>query len=228
MVGFLYFMPQAEVEAHINNLSSEDIKRYTDYWKTITPTTHRQVWDRWAFAFLSVHTSWQANLRAYKNLIKADYDKLSERDYLRQIIVNSRVGLDKMRTEGIGRFKETFWKDPAFWYKKDNESWSDYRERTMELCYGLGYAKTSFAIELCYPTTCELTCLDTHMLQLYGVKSSPSPSPSKYKELEKHWINKCKEKEYPSFQVRNVYWDKVQDQKDTRYWSSVFEENICT
>ena len=45
-----------------------------------------------------------------------------------------------------------------------------------------------------------------------------------YKELEKHWVTRCKERDYPPFMVRNIYWDKVQEEKDTRYWSYVFEK----
>lgn len=225
-------MPQAEIETYISSLQPEDISRYSTYWKTITPKSHNETFARWVFSFLSVHTSWQANLRAYKVLDKEDH-KYSEKDQLMSMIVSSRVGLNKMRTEGIWKFKQDFWSDPTVWYKQEDETWDAYRFRTMNKCHGLGYAKSSFAIELCYPTTCQLTCLDTHMLQLYGVKSSPAPSPSKYKELEKHWVDKCMEKEFPPFMVRNVYWDKVQEQKDTKYWSHVFEdkkseENLLT
>ena len=94
----------------------------------------------------------------------------------------------------------------------------------MKRAYGLGYAKTAFAIELCYPTECEVACLDTHMLQLYGHKVKGTPSPSKYRMLEQHWVDKCKSRKIPPFMARNVYWDSVQRQKDTRYWSYVFEK----
>lgn len=220
-------MPQPEIETYITSLKPEDLERYSTYWKTITPTTHTQTFGRWVFSFLSVHTSWQANLRAYKVLDKEQHD-YSEKDKLRDMIVSSRVGLNKMRTEGIWKFKQDFWSNPEEWYKKDSETWEAFRDRTMKKCHGLGYAKTSFAIELCYPTTCQLTCLDTHMLQLYGVKPSPGPSPSKYKELEKHWVDTCNSNDFAPFMVRNIYWDKVQEQTDTRYWSAVFEEKLLT
>jgi hypothetical protein len=214
--------PEEKIEEFINSISPDDIARYRKYWETITPKTPEAYYKRWLFAFLSVHTSWRANVRAYVNIDKEQ--KLTERERLMQLIVTSRVGLIKMRTEGMWRFRNDFWKDPAEYYQKPNESWSDFRDRVMNKCHGLGNAKSSFALELCYPNTCEVTCLDTHMLQLYGAKPSPVPSPKKYKELEKHWVSKCLARNYPPFMVRNIYWDKVQEQENTRYWSYVFEE----
>ena len=213
--------PEENVEEFIASISQEDITRYAQYWDTITPKTHEEYYKRWIFAYLSVHTTWTSNVRAYIHL---DSEKaITEKEQLMQLIVASRVGLHKVRTDGIWKFKNDFWSNPDEWYKKPEETWPDFRDRVMNKCHGLGYAKSSFALELCYPNTCEVTCLDTHMLQLYKVKSSPGPSPSKYKELEQHWITKCKSRGIPAFMVRNVYWDKTQGKTDTRYWSHIFE-----
>ena len=222
MPGFL-FMPTAEakIEQFIKSIPLDKVEQYSQYWKTITPTTHEDYYKRWQFAFLSVHTTWKTNVKAYVQLT-TDKPPTTKEILLQQIKV-SGTGLNKMRTEGLWKFKNDFWSDPSEWYRKKDEAWVDCRERLMERCHGLGYAKTSFALELCYPVECGVTCLDTHMLQLYGVKSSPVPSPNKYKELEKHWMSVCQEHKIPAFMVRNVYWDKVQEQQDTRYWSYVFE-----
>jgi len=48
--------------------------------------------------------------------------------------------------------------------------------------------------------------------------------------MEKHWVETCKARNIPQFMARNIYWDKVQEQPNSRYWSSVFEtpETVIT
>lgn len=212
------------IEQYIQALSQEDINRYSAYWSTITPKTHDDYFKRWLFAFLSVHTSWRANVKAYVKIDRED--GMSEKDKLMKLIVASRAGLHTRRTEGMWKFKNDFWANPEDWYRKDGENWAEFRKRLMDRCLGLGYAKTAFAIELCYPLDSEVACLDTHMLQLYGATSTPAPSASRYKELEKHWVDTCKKRGCPPPIARNIYWDNVQEEKDTRYWSYVFEKPI--
>ncbi len=209
------------ITSYFETIDTDTINRYKEYWDKIKPTSQQEYYKRWMFAFLSVHTTWKANVKAYENLTA---DPLDEKTKLMKLITTSGVGLINLRTEGLWKFKKDFWDDPQSWYKKDDESWAVFRNRLQERCHGLGFAKSSFAIELCYPNECEVTCLDTHMLQLYGIKSSPVPSPRKYTDIEQHWISLCKENKYPAFMVRNIYWDKVQKQNDTRYWSYVFEK----
>jgi thermostable 8-oxoguanine DNA glycosylase len=214
--------PKEKITQFIQAITPEQVKAYSDYWQTITPDTHEECYNRWRFAFLSVHTTWKTNVKAYVEL-KGNATPTTKEILLQQIRV-SGVGLNKMRTEGLWKFKQDFWADPESWYRQKDESWVDCRERLMNRCHGIGYAKTSFALELCYPVDCGVTCLDTHALQMYGVKSSPVPSPTKYKELEKHWMSVCQENKVPAFMVRNIYWDRIQEQKSSQYWSYVFEK----
>ena len=209
------------ISKYIEEISQTTIDEYTKYWNTIKPLTDDEYYNRWIFAFLSVHTSWKSNVKSYKRI--ANDTSIDSKLKLRDVISYTGVGLIEMRTRGMWQFKEDFYKDPQSWRKKEDEDWVTFRERTMNMCHGIGYAKTAFAIELCYPNECEITCLDTHMLQLYSAKNGSTPSPNKYKMLEKHWVDTCKSRNIPPFMARNVYWDKVQNQKDTRYWSYVFE-----
>lgn len=209
------------VADYIEDLDTKKIADYQAYWQAITPQTDEEHYKRWLFAFLSVHCGWKANVKGYLNVTRETFKSKAE---LTEIIASSGVGLTTMRSKGMWEFTQTFYANPGFWRKKPTETWDMFRHRTMNQVHGLGYAKTAFAIELCYPNECEVTCLDTHMLQLYGQKSSPVPSPSRYKTLEQHWVVQCKLKNIPAFMARNVYWDKVQSQNDTRYWSYVFEQ----
>ena len=214
--------PQQRIEKFITDIPTADITRYSEYWQAIKPVTDEEYFNRWVFAFFSVHTGWRANVRAYVNFTETK-EPLTEKDQLMQLIKVSGVGLYNTRTTGIWKFKEEFWKDPKSWYKQETESWPEFRDRLMDRCHGLGYAKTSFALELCYPVECGVTCLDTHMLQMYGAKGNSAPSPSRYKELEKHWISTCNKEKKPAFMVRNIYWDNVQKQADCDYWAHVFK-----
>ena len=217
-------MTNTEIVDYIDNIPETTVKTYSEYWDTITPKTHDEYFKRFVFAIFSVHTSWRANLRAY--IAYDNATDLTDKQKLQQLIQYSKVGLVTMRTEGLWKFKQDFYKEPALWYKQAAETWDAYRDRTMELTHGLGYAKTAFAIEMCYPNQAEVTCLDTHALQLYNYTGKGSPSKSKYKEMEKHWVNACLSKGYSPFMVRNIYWDNEQRQKDSRYWTACFEPKL--
>jgi len=218
-------MAKAEITEYINSIPDTTVTEYSDYWKTITPTTDQEYFKRWQFAFLSVHTSWKSNVKAYEHIDKNETP--TEKQQLQQMIVYSRVGLTKMRTDGMWKFQTDFWADPQKWRKQTTETWDAFRDRTMNMCHGLGYAKSAFAIELCYPNECDITCLDTHALQLYEYDSKRgTPGATKYKEMEQHWVQACRAKNIPPFMARNVYWDKVQEQANSRYWSYVFERPV--
>jgi hypothetical protein len=229
-------LPKADLEYdnktindYIAGIPEETVKNYKYYWNTITPKDHDEYYKRWIFAFLSVHCGWKANIKGYVNIIQQEDKKIASPQTLRDIITISGVGLITMRTKGMWKFKEDFYKDPQWWYKKADENWDLFRYRTMNKCHGLGYAKTAFAIELCYPNECEVTCLDTHALQLYDYKKKSTPSPVQYRTFEQHWINTCKARDIPPFQARNIYWNKIQAQPDCRYWTYVFEDKkMCS
>ena len=220
-------MAKAEILDYINSIPETTITTYTDYWKTITPTNNQDYFNRWRFAFLSVHTTWKSNVKAYIEFDKAAAH--TDKQQVQQLITYTKVGLIKMRTEGMWKFQNDYWADPQKWRKQPAENWDAFRDRTMNQCHGLGFAKSAFAIELCYPNECEITCLDTHMLQLYEYDSKRgTPGAAKYKEMEQHWVEVCRAKAIPPFMARNIYWDKVQAQTNTRYWSHVFEQPAIT
>lgn len=215
--------PQENVELYIESIDQALIGQYREYWATIKPKTPAEVYERWLFAFLSVHTTWQRNVSSFQ-LLQGKKVSASKSE-LFDTIVSAGVGLHHMRTDGIWKFHYDFWANPESWMFDGQERWSDYRDRMMARCHGLKEAKTSFALELCYPDECGVVCLDTHMLQLYGcTKKGTAVSPNKYREMEQHWLACCQKRQLPSPLVRHVYWDKVQKQPDTKYWTHVFEQ----
>ena len=203
------------------------VNEYKEYWQDISPKNNDDILWRYVFSFLSVHTSWSTNVRGY-NLLKANKeDWFKDKETLNQLIKSSGVGLDKNRTFGIWKFKEQFQTHPGYFKKLAHESWQESRNRIMTDCFGLGLAKTSFALELCFPLQAEVVCLDTHMLQLYGYSpkdvAKGGSSKKKYSAMESHWIEQCKIHDVPPVLARAIFWDLKQNKESSKYWTYVLE-----
>jgi hypothetical protein len=206
----------------LNNVDVETIERYLVYWNTLKPKNHQEYYLRWIFAFMSIHTSWKANVVGF--LAVTSLPQNFNWQQLYWAIKRARCGLTKMRTVAIWDFHRRFWHDPTFWYPRENESMPDCRDRLAKATYGIGLTKTSFVLEMAYPKDCSVVCLDTHILQLYDYYRKDTPNAAIYRAMERHWIETCEKKGVPSPMVRHIYWDGVQGFEDTRYWSYVLEE----
>jgi thermostable 8-oxoguanine DNA glycosylase len=175
---------------------------------------------RWLFAFMSVHTSWESNISGYK-AIKDFSSWANSPEILKKKIKKSRVGLHNNRTNYISAFYKDYWANPDKYLKNNGENWTVYRNRLKNEILGLGPAKTSFGIEMIYPNECEVVCMDTHLFKLYGLDQSRDLR--QYEVIEDHWITMCKMYNVPSYIARCLFWDKNQNQSDSRYWSFVLE-----
>ena len=97
----------AKVDALFNSFDSEEVEQYKSYWESIKPKNDTEVFQRWLFAFMSVHTSWESNVRGYEAV--KDWTKWVNRDdELERLLVESRVGLHKNRTRFISQFAQKF------------------------------------------------------------------------------------------------------------------------
>lgn len=213
-------MTVTKVDEALAKLTITDVERYSQYWTTIQPKSHLEYYQRWLFSFLSVHTTWTSTVRGYE-LLK-DRAWAGNKEELGRLLVQSGVGMHKIRTEGIYRFDVDFWSNPESWYKQENESWKECRDRLMERCHGLGLAKTAFALEMGYPEQSEAVCLDVHMLRLYGKDPKKGISISEYARMESHWVKSCRDKGYPPAIARHAVWDVIQKKPDSTYWTYVF------
>jgi hypothetical protein len=210
------------VEAFINNFDTRHAAQYLTYWDGITPRNESEYYDRWIFAFMSIHTTWKKNVAGF--LAVKNLPPRLNWAQLYWAVKKAKCGLDKMRTHAIWDFHKRFWSDPTFWYPLPNESLPDCRDRLAKATYGIGLTKTSFVLEMAFPSTCDVVCLDTHILQLYNYYRKDTPNKSVYRAMEEHWIETCARKGVPSPIVRHLYWDKIQGQPDSRYWSHVLEK----
>jgi hypothetical protein len=115
--------------------------------------------------------------------------------------------------------------------KSGNESWVDMRNRLALFLKGIGLAKTSFALELCYPNQAEIVCLDVHMLRLLDMNTNGYRKESKrdieaYIDGEKVWMDCSLKIKSSPYITRCLYWDINQGQKDSRYWSECLEPQL--
>ena len=199
---------------------------YEDYWGSIAALDQDSYFRRWLFAFCSVHTTWKYNVAAYeaiKNFREWQHDK----EELRKRLIKSRAGIFNNRAEWIWKFKDDFFTYPEFYERRFGERWPIFRNRLAARISGLGMAKTSFALELAFPLEAQITCLDTHMLQLYERTFSTGPvSGAAYRDYihtEADWLARSEALDMPPFIARQMWWDEKQGKTDSKYWSYVFE-----
>lgn len=205
----------------LETLSPSDLLPYKTYFDTITPTEDTEVFRRGLFAFASVHTTWRYNVDMFAMLWDLGWTK--SRQDLRDRIFESRAGLTDGRTRAIWEFNENYWKDPSWYRKRDDELWPQYRDRVQARTLGLGFAKTAFFIELCYPLEAEVLVTDTHVLQMYGLKGNSAPGAKLSGYIEGHWVAECRRLKFGVPAARWCLWDRKQGQTDSRYWSYCIE-----
>ena len=102
-----------------------------------------------------------------------------------------------------------------------------FRSRLMKSVKGIGIAKVSFTLEMCYPHLAEVACLDIHMIKLYGLslqKFDAGKGYQIYREHEQDWIARSKAIGASPYITRCIYWDRKQNHTDSRYWSFVLED----
>ena len=208
------------VEKFFCSVEKGTVERYMEYWETVEPKDESSRFQRWLFAFMSVHTSWKSNLAGY-NSIKNWWDWFKDHDKLVGLIQGSGVGLHNNRAKFISKFTNDFWSDPDAFEKEENETWVTFRDRLVKRVLGLGPAKTSFSLEMCFPNEAFVTCLDTHLFQVYGLDQSKDLR--QYGKIEEHWLDMSRMWNIPPYIARCIYWDRKQGKEDSRYWSYVLE-----
>ena len=221
-------MDTFEVEETIRDIAERaNMRWYKRYASSIVPENEGDLFRRWLFAYSSVHTTWESNLALYLQL--KDYESwLGDEAELKARIVRSRAGLYNNRTRYIMDFAAKFWQDPKWYWRQRGEAWNLYRDRIADSALGIGLAKSSFVVEMTYPTEAEVICTDTHMIQAYGyTPAEASKVPDRReREMEIHWVGLCQAYALSAPLTRWAVWDIKQRRKNPRYWTHVLEKPV--
>ena len=218
-------MDTTKADLFFKNFPKDRVVTYKEYWESIRPNNNDEIFQRYLFAYMSVHTTWKSNVAGY-NAIKNFSEWLDDKELLREKIKNSGCGLYNNRTKFIWDFKDKFWANPKDFYFTTKKYHVKKRDQIVNNISGLGTAKVSFALEQSHPNECRVFCGDTHMLELYGMKTLTYQSKKGldlYKKMERHWSVNCGKIGVPAYIARSIFWDAKQNKTDSRYWSYVFE-----
>lgn len=222
--SFYTSMNTPTLETIFDNMSLDTINRYTDYWESIKPETTDEIFRRWLFAYTSIHTTWEGNIRGYSAI--KDFGKwIFDKEALRNLLIGSRCGMHNVRTDYIWDFTKDYFENTSDFIKADDESWTAMRDRLTNRLRGIGVTKVSFTMEMCFPNEAKVVCLDTHMMQLYGMDEVRNTGKHKkiYETNEQDWIDRSAGVESAPYITRCLFWDKKQGHEDSRYWSHVLE-----
>jgi thermostable 8-oxoguanine DNA glycosylase len=200
----------------VASTARRDVNRYMNYWHGLKPHSHNEYRNMWFFSYASVRTTVKSNLKLFEEL-RDLRDDITEPE-LRQLLINARAGMINVRTKGIHDFIKRFKEDPTIWYPRDDETWIEARDRLSAQIYGLGIAKTSFVLEMAYPDTCEVLCVDTHIRSLYSVDPDDLNDKT-YRRIERHWVRRCKKRKIPVPLARHIYWDSLRGKRLNDYWA---------
>lgn len=214
-----------DIERFFASIKTEEIEKTSDVWHTLACENQSDRFQRWLFAFCSVHTSYKSNMAGYE-MIKYWWEWINRPDALQERIDISRMGLTNNRTKFLTLFALDYWRRPNFYEKQENETWVQCRDRLVEQILGLGKAKVSFALEMIYTFEAEVFCADTHLFQAYG--KDQQTDLKEYESIERHWIQQSKIWNVPSAIARAILWNRKKNEKDCWYWAKVFANPLGT
>jgi thermostable 8-oxoguanine DNA glycosylase len=212
---------EIDVSKFFSSITPEEIREHKSVWAKLHCKHLVDEFQRWLFAFMSVHTSYESNMKGYL-AIKDWTDWFNkDPDILTGKLIDSGVGLYNNRTKFVTAFARKFWSNPSFFKIKKNESWAECRDRLVGEIHGLGKAKVSFALEMIFPFEAQVACMDTHLFQAYGYDQSLHLP--KYNEIESHWVLMSRIWNVNPAISRGIFWDRKKNQPNSYYWMKVFD-----
>lgn len=212
------------VETNLKNFNEQQIKEYTAYWKTITPTMDAsEIYKRWLYAICSVHMKVEGSVQMYKAILRSFDLWRNDLEVLKEIIKTVGAGMHNTKAKVVFDFTQLYIADPEMFLKKEDETWVQCRDRIVKIVDGLAEAKTSFALEMIYPETCGVVCNDCHQFRFYNTKKG---GYKHYRKLESHFILTAQKKGIPPAIARQILFDANLGYTDSRYWTSIFEDEF--
>ena len=111
-----------ELDRFFDRLTLKIVKTETDYWDNLKVDSHAECFKRWVFAIMSVHTTWESNVRGYEYATR-DMSWTLDKDVLAKMVTDARVGINKRRNIGLWQLVEKFRENPNQFYKHQMRSW---------------------------------------------------------------------------------------------------------
>lgn len=216
-----------EARRFFRTIDPETAKRYTDYWESVRPTGDMEIFQRYLFAFCSVHTTFKGNVNGYQ-AIKNYNDWANNPEVLLRNLKESGAGLHNNRAKFIKEFADVYWADPKSFCFTSKKRHVARRDEITSKIKGLGVAKVSFALEMIHPNQARVVCGDVHQLRLYGIEGLEYNSSAKgraiYRKMENHWVVNSHKAGVSPYVARCIFWDQLQNKPNPRYWSYVLEK----
>ncbi len=151
-------------ERRLLRYMAENVEKYKVYGRMITPALNDPiaVYSRIAFAILSANVPFKDSVKAL-NVAIEQRGKLGKFDLAPYRMVPAKADYCNELWEKLTAIGYPL----AYWLKRTEEPWSDYRYRLQRTFKGLGIAKASFAVCLLYPLEADLACVDTWIQKVF-------------------------------------------------------------
>ena len=209
---------ELDIERFFASITEQEIADHKKVWERLRCKDCVDRFQRWLFAFCSVHTTYQNNMMGY-HMLRNWYEWINRPDALKERIITSRMGMHNVRTKYLSWFAVDYFSRPDFFTKHEGETWVQCRNRIAEQILGLGKAKVSFALEMIYTEEAEVFCADTHLFQAYG--KDQGKDLKDYEKIEQHWIQMSKIWNVPSPIARAILWNRKKGEPNCWYWAKV-------
>lgn len=204
------------------NLKQSDIDSYTRYWDAINPKGDKmREFKFWMFSIFAANMGWEDNVKCME-AVGNHNDWIDNTAELERRLYNARTGLWRSKARDIQRFTQLFMHKYHSFVRQSNESCTEYRNRIAATVPGLGLAKASFAIGMLNPN-CMVVCLDRLILRGIHALKGRQVNKTEYTEMENHWTRLASDYDVKPFIAREIWWNKLQGFKSTRYWSKTLE-----
>src|SRR5271169_5590042 len=90
----------------VQTMEQQRVDHYLEYWNSIAPRSHREYYERWLFAYMSVRTQWQRNVTLFE-MVRALPEGFTQ-EQLHQCLIDNHAGMINIRTKGIWDFHQSF------------------------------------------------------------------------------------------------------------------------
>jgi hypothetical protein len=193
----------------IEKCSEDEIKRYTDKIATINEPKNPEdyLW-RFVYAVISPRLSWIKATQLVLKIKKLGLDVTLEQ--IRELIKLARLGLHNSKAKYVMSIITAFKNNTdLFSNKKPTESWLEFRHRLLSVCNGLSLSKGSNGIEMCFPLTAQVMCIDTWYASLFGLDPKENIKPNDYVRYENYFLRSCARLGHSPYVIRHLVWDKI-------------------